>query len=273
MNFSTLLNLCRCSHGRFESFCPTNDDPGASGRDCRKLRFCRAVLDLGRSCFRSRFVPRGASWQPREVEQKAEPKRKVVKKAGRPWHTPMFQKEKQRLKKKCWRFLRPISQYLPKSISPRKLVNILFYWSQKIFMQTVSLWLGIGIDRGPLREAYQVIRSYICCWLILQNQPLKGGPGLAVVIDETFITPLKKSRSLRRPRAHHQAAADVHLWRCGNRYEHRKQTGRCYLRYIDNRKAETLKQLVQGPIAAGTPIWTDDFPSYDWHLRDTCMRV
>ena len=229
--------------------------------------------------FAPKLCPEGHRWQPREVEQKAEPKRKVVKqpkkegcnwiffhrpgspnKVGRPWQTPMFQKEKQCLKKKSWRTFCPMSQYLPNSISPRKLVKILFYWSQKIPMQTVSLWLGI--DRGTLREAYQVIRSYICDWLILQNQQLLRGPGLAVVIDETFITPRKKSRSIRGRTTKPQqtcifGAVEIDV-------NTRKQTGRCYLRYIANRKAETLKHLVQSTIAAGTPIWTDDFPSYDW---------
>ena len=253
------------------------NDAGTAGRDCWQLHSCSALLGLGRSSFRPEVVRH--QWHPREVEQKGEPEKKGTKppkkegcnwvcyyrpgtphKIGRPWHTAPLQKEKQCLKKRSWRAFCPLSQYLPNSISPRKLVKVLFYWSQKIPMQTVSLWLGI--DRGTLREVYQVIRSYICEWLIFENQQLLGGPGLVVVVDETFITPRKKSRSIRGRTTKPQqtcifGAVELNLATS-------TQTGRCYLRYIANRRAETLKQVVKSTIAVGTPIWTDDHPSYEW---------
>ena len=66
-----------------------------------------------------------------------------------------------------------MAQFLPRSVAPRTLVKVLFYFSQKITVQHLD-----SIDSGTLRACCNLIRSYLCHWLIISNSQLLGGEGI-----------------------------------------------------------------------------------------------
>ena len=116
------------------------------------------------------------------------------------------------------------------------------------------------LDRGTLRLVYNVTRRYLCHWLILQQQQLLGGEGYAVVIDETWVAKQKTSKSIRGRATRPQSV--LVLGGVELDLATRKQTGRVFLRPICNRRAETLKRVIQSYVVPGTAVWTDDFASY-----------
>ena len=78
-----------------------------------------------------------------------------------------------------------MAQFLPRSVAPRTLVKVLFYFSQKITVQhldsidsgTLRACCNL-IDSGTLRACCNLIRSYLCHWLIISNSQLLGGEGI-----------------------------------------------------------------------------------------------
>ena len=70
----------------------------------------------------------------------------------------------------------------------------------------------------------------------------------------------KRSKSIRGPAT--QAQSVLVLGGVELDLATRKQTGRVFLRPICNRRAETLKRVIQSYVVPGTAVWTDDFASY-----------
>ena len=150
---------------------------------------------------------------------------------------------------------------MPTSLHPSTLVKKLLFWfSQQAPIQSVSNYLQV--ERRLVSTWFDHIRAWLAVWLAKSTVDLLAGEGYAVVIDECWLSRQKRSRGIRGRTTKPQkilvlGGTEINL-------ETRRETGRCFLRIVQNRRAETIQRVVQSLCRKGCEIFTDEWSGYDW---------
>ena len=245
-----------------------------AGTCCLALEF----LAWAKLLWAPAVCPRGHDWRPREKKAQKSSNPKVEgahfqcvwrpespNKPGRPRaEHALFQKPAQCRECRTWRQWCPLALGMPTSIHPSTLVKLLFWFSQEIPIQAVSNY--VQLDRHTVSTWFDHIRAWLAVWLAQSTVDLLGGEGYAVVIDECWLSRQKRSRGIKGRVTKPQkilvlGGMEINL-------ETRRETGRCFLRIVQNRRAATIERVVRSLCRKGCEIWTDEWSGYDW--LDAC---
>lgn len=132
----------------------------------------------------------------------------------------------------------------------RSVLKLMWLWSCDI--RTLLAANVLKISRKIVIQQYRYFRD-IVSWKLLQpnqaNAFLMGGPGHVVQIDESVITKRKYNRGRLVPEK----------WVIGI-YDVTSKKG--YVKYVENRSADTLIPVIREVVRLGTEIWTDEWRAY-----------
>ena len=164
--------------------------------------------------------------------------------------------------KLAWREGCALGKAGPDVLQPEQLVETLYWFSQQEPPGKVANW--VELDRHYVYELYHEIRCALAEALAGFGCHLLGGEGRVVIVDETFVTKRRKIAGLgewgRRTAGHKTcilAAVELDL-------ATRKLTGNSWMRVVDRRDRATIEPILRATVRENTPIWTDQFASYDW---------
>lgn len=127
-----------------------------------------------------------------------------------------------------WRKFCPVTDLLPDSIGPQKLVGLLYWFSQLTGIQKAAAYTGC--DRVSVGRIYNTFRSYLVAFLHKQNTQLLGSHRHICCVDECFLAKRKASKQLRGRTTRPMRMLVVGIVELDQ--ETRKETGRLVLRLV-----------------------------------------
>jgi len=170
---------------------------------------------------------------------------------------------------RSWRNFCPLAAQLPDTITPGELVKLLFYFSVMHSIQEVCNAMarknGQTMDKGVVRKAFFVFRSWLTVFQARVWQPLGDGTRrYAIVIDSFYLIPPGKYDQAETEKRKIQIFGGVEL---DLSTTPRRCTGKGFLRMVPSGKGLIYKKIVDAVVAQKSStnkqlLFTDEEPSY-----------
>lgn len=160
---------------------------------------------------------------------------------------------------------------MPRSVTPKQLVQLLYHFALLTHVQKVANSIrtsrGRLIDRNVVGAVFYVIRVWLLAFQCSVWQPLCVQPGLALVVDEMYLTATKVAagRFLGKKTGNQQLCI---FGGCEIDIQSRKCTGKGFARIVPNVSGPIVKKILDSQVhkCAGNhvEIWSDEGAAYDW---------